>query len=139
MIVKSWKDTAGLPIRQRIRWGLLRWAPGPRETLIHLIDARSRLLGYCNHKPWRGNLDDGGGGYPTWRCAHLRGHSGRHRSINYVWDDSGRTEYKPVQFGPVNRFAYKHIHGQSYTQRLARARWHRREEDRRRAARKASA
>jgi hypothetical protein len=138
MIVKSWKDTSGLPLRQRIRWGLFRWAPGWHEGLIHLIDARSRLAGFCNHKPWHADPGEGGG-YAPWRCAHLRGHTGRHRSINYVWGDDGRTEYAPIPIGPVNRFAYKHIHGQSYTQRLARARWHRREDARRRAAREASA
>jgi hypothetical protein len=139
MIVNSWKDTAGLPVRQRIRWGIFRWAPGWHETLIHLIDARSRLLGYCNHKPWRGDLNDGGGGYAPWRCGYKRGHDGLHRSNNYVWDDDGATSYVPIDRlqrpAVVNQFAYKHIHGQSYTQRLARARWHRREEARRRAAR----
>lgn len=143
MIITRWRDTRGLPVRQRIRWGLFRWAPDWREVRIHLIDALSVLRGYCNHKPWHANLDDdGGGGYPHWRCGYKRGHDGLHRANNYVWTDDGRTNYLPIDRlrhpAVVNRLAYKQILGQSYTQRLARGRWHRREEARRRASRAAS-
>lgn len=54
-------------------------------------DLRAVLVGYCNH-----GCDEFGGGYSHWRCALKRGHRGFHRARNYVWNEDGRVEYKPI-------------------------------------------
>lgn len=69
------------------------------------MDALAVLRGYCNNSP-KGSLI-GIGGYLHWRCALLRGHSGPHRSDNYVWDTEVRYEPEDWRKTPGQRQAGK--------------------------------
>lgn len=66
-----------------------------KRAVNRWYDLRALLAGYCNHNPYN-PIPGEGGGYAHWRCALRRGHDGMHRSRNYVWDSTGRTEYLPV-------------------------------------------
>ncbi|WP_432027427.1 hypothetical protein [Streptomyces sp. 1222.5] len=69
---------------------------------VHRIQNRWRdllaiLHGYCNDRPIKLNIPGESGGYLHWRCALKRGHDGKHRSRNAVWNDSGKVSHEPIQ------------------------------------------
>lgn len=79
--------------------------PGLAWRTIHRTQNRwhdllAILHGYCNDCPSKTGIPGQGGGYSFWRCALLRHHDGQHRARNYVWDESGRTEYAPLRDFP---------------------------------------
>ncbi|MCX5070867.1 hypothetical protein OOJ91_34025 [Micromonospora lupini] len=80
-------------IRLRSRMHIWR-----HRTYNRWADLRARAAGYCNHAPWH-PIPGQGGGYAHWRCALRAGHTGVHRSRNYVWDRTGRTTYRPLPAG----------------------------------------
>lgn len=114
--------------------------PGRAWIAIHRTQNRwhdlvAVLCGYCNDTPNTDGFPDGSNGYSFWRCARRRGHSGQHRYRNYVWDNSGRTEYRPVHPSPSQPWD----RNATPTMRQARAmgEWTKRQHAKRRAARRA--
>lgn len=63
-------------------------------------DLRAHLAGYCNDRPVKIGIPGESGGYHHWRCSLRRGHDGKHRYNNSVWDDIGRGEHQPVDSPP---------------------------------------
>lgn len=63
------------------------------ENLV--LDLLDKLRGVCAHKPSGSPREP----YYFWRCGLRRGHDGRHRSVNYEWDEHG-SEYLPIADPP---------------------------------------
>jgi hypothetical protein len=92
------------PVEHGTRWIAQRlpkpWQPRAFRLRTQAINGVRDLIdrhirGFCCDCP-QGSGKAPGGGYRFWRCARRRGHRGRHRSINYVWDDNGVTEHVPI-------------------------------------------
>jgi hypothetical protein len=79
--------------------------PGLAWRTIHRIQNRWRdllamLSGYCNDRPVKLNIPGESGGYVHWRCSLKRGHSGKHRFRNSVWNENGKVAHEPVDVPP---------------------------------------
>jgi hypothetical protein len=79
-----------------LRWRYVPWAPTRSEWRVAYIDLRAWLGGWCNDCP---KTSKEAGGYAYWRCERRRGHTGMHRTVNYVWGDDGYVSYLPVPPG----------------------------------------
>lgn len=106
-----------------------RYYRAKHRTVNRWYDIRAVMAGYCNDRPWGPHPAESRGGYAHWRCARQRGHWEVHRSLNYVWGDTGDVEYDPL---PHDVKLPHQPWERSMTLRLrdqrARNRWHRERE-----------
>lgn len=70
------------------------------RTKDRWYDVRAVLAGFCNDRPVKSGIPGESGGYVHWRCALGRGHDGKHRYRNAVWDGTGSVQHDPVDSRP---------------------------------------